>query len=101
MYWSANTSPLAFGFHADTTAPEEPFTSARFLRLVPPTEENEPPRYTLLPTGWIARTVPLTFGAQESRLPVVRLIAATWLRVTSPVPDGSPAGRTEVNWPPM
>src|SRR6185437_4857133 len=84
------------------TAPVVGSTAARFFSLVEPTLENDPPRNTLPLLTAIARTaLPVTFGFHGSSAPVLILKAAAWLRVTSPVPAGSPAGRTDVNWPPM
>ena len=45
-------------------------------------------------------TVLLAFGFQGRSAPVSTLIAAAWLRATSPVPAASPDGRTDVKSPP-
>ena len=48
-----------------------------------------------------AAAVPVIVGLKEVfRAPVLALKAARKVRATSPVPSGSPGGRTEVNWPP-
>src|SRR6478735_10065577 len=45
-------------------------------------------------------TTLFVFGFQGRRAPVSTLIAAAWLRTTSPVPAASPEGRTDVKSPP-
>ena len=48
-----------------------------------------------------ARTSPLVLGAQDSSAPGGASNAARLLRATSPVPSALPAGRTDVNEPPI
>ena len=45
--------------------------------------------------------MPVIVGLKDVfRAPLLALKAARKVRATSPVPSGSPCGRTEVNWPP-
>ena len=71
----------------DDTAPEETLTRARLARVAPPMLENVPPTNTSAPfeESSSERTVPDTAGAQGSRSPVDRLMAARpYRRVTAP-----------------
>jgi hypothetical protein len=49
---------------------------------------NAPPRYGVTPSVAIAATSPFVDGSHGTRSPVVRSIAATWLRGTDVVPSG-------------
>ena len=94
------TSPFVLALKAAIGAPVVASTAATRACVLPPTVPNVPPRYTVCPFTAIVCTVLFAFGSHGRSAPVARLIAAAWLRATSPVPAGSPEGRTEVNSPP-
>src|SRR5450631_3906478 len=72
--------------------------AARWLRNDPFTWVKLPPTYSVLPSGDAARAVtfPSSVGSKDvTRAPVLALSSARSVRATSPVPEGSPGGRTE------
>src|SRR5450631_879614 len=97
-----STLPVAAGFQ-EVKAPVEVLKAARYPRYTPLTWVKLPPTYKVLPSGEAARAVtsPSSVGLNEvTRAPLLALNSAIYVRATSPVPEGAPGGRTEVNWPP-
>src|SRR5262245_4703976 len=80
---------------AGVMAPVVASTAARPFCGVPPlTGGNEPHAYVVEPETARADTVPSTFGSQVVACPLVRSMAARWLRATPPADEKPPAANT-------
>ncbi len=103
----ARTIPLGFGTNPGTTVQVAMSIAARCCREAPATAVNDPPTYSVRPSGETSseRTVgvvePVIAGAQSVGAPVAPSRTTRFVRDSDEAdPDGSPGGRTAVKEPP-
>src|SRR5258705_9137635 len=86
---------LQLGSHDPSSNPLLNRTTATLLRVVPATDENEPPTYRRCASNVRAYTVPFTFGSNPaSAVPSVLFTLARWLRDAPPIEVNDPPRNT-------